>query len=373
VIVKMDNSCPTRVLVLWADEHSSNLGVQALAFGTRIFIDQVISNAEVTHISYGASGDRHLELTARNLTSALVGVNRGFARWLGGFDLVVDTGAGDSFADIYGQRRLAEMSALRVLIRRQNIRLVMGPQTIGPFDTRTGRWVARKSVGSQAVVVARDGASLKAAEKLLTSQVLHATDVAFLLPKSPPVKREGVVLNVSGLLWEKNPHVDYAFYRDQVLAFAELVQNSGKNLTLLSHVTDSSHTDNDIRAVDACRNMLTQQPDVFHPTDLSDVRARLAGAEIVVASRMHAVLNSLSQGVPAIGWSYSRKFAPLLSDLGWNHLFDLKEGKPAMAKETFSAITMSKELAVEAEQVSSNAQKRMISVVQKLKATVSIG
>jgi colanic acid/amylovoran biosynthesis protein len=85
------------------------------------------------------------------------------------------------------------------------------------------------------------------------------------------------------------------------------------------------------------------------------------------------VLNSLSQGVPAIGWSYSRKFAPLLSDLGWNHLFDLKEGKPAMAKETFSAITMSKELAVEAEQVSSNAQKRMISVVQKLKATVSIG
>jgi polysaccharide pyruvyl transferase WcaK-like protein len=38
---------------------------------------------------------------------------------------------------------------------------------------------------------------------------------------------------------------------------------------------------------------------------------------------MHACLNALSMGTPAIPWAYSRKFAPLMSDLGWDLSVDL--------------------------------------------------
>ena len=39
---------------------------------------------------------------------------------------------------------------------------------------------------------------------------------------------------------------------------------------------------------------------------------------------MHACLNSLSVGTPAIPLAYSRKFAPLLADSGWTRCVDLR-------------------------------------------------
>ena len=50
----------------------------------------------------------------------------------------------------------------------------------------------------------------------------------------------------------------------------------------------------------------------------------LAGASLVVGSRMHACLNALSVGTPAVPLAYSRKFAPLMADLGWEHVIDLR-------------------------------------------------
>jgi polysaccharide pyruvyl transferase WcaK-like protein len=39
---------------------------------------------------------------------------------------------------------------------------------------------------------------------------------------------------------------------------------------------------------------------------------------------MHACLNALSGGVPAVPLAYSRKFAPLLAQLGWTYGVDLR-------------------------------------------------
>jgi colanic acid/amylovoran biosynthesis protein len=360
-----------KVLILWANEYSSNLGVQALAAGTERLIEEVLGSIEITHASYGSGRLKNLDFTARNIGLAMVGANSDFVTWIRGYDLVVDTGAGDSFADIYGMRRLLEMSCLRIIVRREKIALVLGPQTIGPFESRAGKWIARLSVGSDSLVVARDRASFDVAKKMLNCQVFSATDVAFLLPEEPSSKRVGVLFNVSGLLWEKNPHVDYKFYREQVVQLCELAQSSGRGLTLISHVLDSSHADNDIDAVNECQNLLSSAPEVFHPKDLTDIRKKIASAEIVVASRMHAVLNSLSQGVPAIGWSYSRKFAPLLNDLGWNHNFDLKAQDKTLAEKTNSLLNNSTVLASEAKTIRVNARARTSLLSDELKRAVN--
>lgn len=363
----MSHSRNPRVLVLWADAHSSNLGVQALAAGTKYLVSAIAKSAEVSHLSYGPARSKNIKLTARNLSLAMLGMNKELTAFLATFDLVVDTGAGDSFSDIYGMRRLSEMSALRALIQRLEIPLVLGPQTIGPFDTVLGRLVAKKSVGTQAVVIARDYSSRDSAETLLKRTVPLASDVVFLLPAEHSGKRSGVSLNVSGLLWQKNSHVDYKFYREQVIEFAESAIGSGKKLTLVSHVIDPSHPDNDIDSVDECSRILGKKAEIFHPEDLADIRSHLASAEIVVAARMHAVLNSLSQGVPAVAWSYSRKFAPLLSDLGWQHNFDLRERRSSISADTLKLVISSRTLDREAEGVRRNAYARMTSVIEYLK------
>ena len=46
--------------------------------------------------------------------------------WLKGFDLVVDTRAGDSFADIYGLMRHLTMSLMHEAVRRAGVPVVLG-------------------------------------------------------------------------------------------------------------------------------------------------------------------------------------------------------------------------------------------------------
>jgi len=47
---------------------------------------------------------------------------------------------------------------------------------------------------------------------------------------------------------------------------------------------------------------------------------------------MHAVLNALSQDIPALAWAYSRKFK-LLQDLGWEAIIDLRSKSPSEVVE----------------------------------------
>jgi len=53
------------------------------------------------------------------------------------------------------------------------------------------------------------------------------------------------------------------------------------------------------------------------PRDLDDARWIIAGSTVLIGARMHACLNALSTGVPAIAMAYSRKFAPLFDAIGW--------------------------------------------------------
>ena len=61
------------------------------------------------------------------------------------------------------------------------------------------------------------------------------------------------------------------------------------------------------------------------PEDLDDVRSVIASAHLVIGARMHACLNALSVGTPAVAMAYSRKFAPLLESIGWNAVVSLTE------------------------------------------------
>ncbi|WP_268962621.1 polysaccharide pyruvyl transferase family protein [Rhodococcus sp. WAY2] len=323
-----------KVLILWADQYSSNLGVQALAEGTRCLANVIAPGAEIVFRSYGHEEDRRLRLGARTIGSALVGANPELRRWIAQFDLVIDTGAGDSFADLYGIRRLAEMSALRKLISNVGVPFIMGPQTVGPFQHWISRILARESVRGASAVIARDSTSAERALSIYEGKIALGSDVVFLLDQPEMGPSLDVVLNVSGLLWNKNPHVDWKFYRESTYRFADAVQSQGRGLALLAHVIDSPSADNDLHAVEGLRAELKGDVEVIKPDCLNTARSVLAGAKVVVASRMHAALNALSTGVPAVAWAYSRKFEPLLSDLGWPHLHDLRSLDPTIVDNT---------------------------------------
>lgn len=329
---------PKRVLVLWADSASTNLGVQALAEGSKQLVLSVFPDCEVVYLSYSTDIDKRFRPGAKNLLLASIGLNRRLLDWLRSFDLVVDTGAGDSFSDIYGARRLMEMSALRLLVKRADVPFVMGPQTIGPFNSKLGRLLARLSVRGAAAVLARDSAGFSNSSTIYKGPIFQTCDVAFLIPPNPAVERSGVLFNVSGLLWNDNPHVDSHFYRRQVEEFARMAIDSGYKVTLLAHVLESQNSDSDSLALKQLQQILGGTVDCYEPKDLYEVRSMIAQSQVVVASRMHASLNALSQGIPTVSWGYSDKFRPLLEDLEWPLFYDLRLKIPGIAASTLVAI-----------------------------------
>ncbi len=320
-----------RVLVLWADDRSTNLGVRALATGASELVRSVWPQAQVEYQNYGP-GAAPSPPRASKLLSAMVGADRSYVRWLRGYDLVIDAGAGDSFADIYGPRRLLELAALRRLAVRAGGAVILAPQTIGPFGSRGSRVVARWSLKGVRRVYARDEISHAFARRQLGVDAPVMTDMVFAIPRPAADVSRDVVFNVSGLLWEPNPHVDHERYRAQATAYCVWALEQGYRVSLLAHVLNSDHADNDWPAVEALARRLPAPVEKLVPEGLDDVRSMIGTARLVVGARMHACLNALSMGVPALPWAYSRKFAPLLDGLGWSLSLDLRSEPDVAAR-----------------------------------------
>lgn len=345
-----------RVLVLWADDRSSNLGVRVLAAGTAALVRSVWPQAEVVFHNYGASSSPTRLGDARAVVKEVLTRREGLRDWVTSFDLVVDTRAGDSFADIYGMKRLVTQSLTSELVGRWGVPLVLGPQTHGPFRHRSATAVGRRVVRRADLVMARDHVSAQVVADLGSRPPVRTTDVVFALPAPPQGPSRDVLLNVSGLLWQGSPHVDAQAYRTLVTQLYGALRGAGREVALLAHVIDSADPDNDVPAVREFARATGEDPEVVVPTSLEDVRSAVQGANLVIGSRMHACLNALSVGTPAIALAYSRKFAPLLEDIGWEHSIDLGGADPAVVTSRILQIAASTDLADQADKVGRHAR-----------------
>ncbi|MDO5633356.1 MAG: polysaccharide pyruvyl transferase family protein [Micrococcus sp.] len=317
-----------KILVLGAVQRHPNLGVSALAEGSRAVLRRAFPGADVRFRSTGTQGDGPMNLTHTTpLLREMVENKRGLREWTRSFNLICDIRGGDSFTDIYTVKMLLKLSAFPFYAQRQGAPFVMLPQTIGPFEHRATRAVARTFLRRCAVVMARDPRSADFARELGRPADLTATDVVFAVDQPADVQSgaHDVVLNASGLLWQENRHVDATLYRESLRQTIDALLEQGRSVTVLAHVVGKGETgaDNDRTALAGLREIYGDRVAYLVPESLAEVRRALAAASVVIGARMHACLNALSVGTPAIPHAYSRKFAPLLDELGWTHTVDL--------------------------------------------------
>jgi colanic acid/amylovoran biosynthesis protein len=299
------------------------------------------SNAIVDFQDYGP-GDSSISFGARSILRDIGRRDGPIKNKIRSYDIILDTGAGDSFADIYGMKRLASMVYAHYVARRMSVPIIMGPQTIGPFNSTIGRFVARRMLRGSVVVTARDNASAAYAVSLGRKVDSLATDVVFALPVEATPKSRDIILNVSGLLWFSDKHVNSANYRISVRDLVSSLEREGRSVALLAHVTNATSVTDDAAAIRELVADGSLRNEVLIPDSLSSVRQYVGSANLVIGSRMHACLNALSVGTPAIPWAYSRKFAPLLSDIGWDISIDLRD-EPQPVTKTLSLIAATTE------------------------------
>ena len=263
-----------------------------------------------------------------------------FFRAVRNADLVIDIGGGDSFADIYGRRRLTQMFLMKYLTHMARRPLVLAPQTFGPFRYRLSTMLARQTVRRGAIVATRDNLSTACLRDELgvTGEIIEASDVALRLPYDLPSPKEDgdpvrVGINVSGLLMSGGyTHnnmfglkADYpALIHDLIRRFAE--QPGPCEIHLVPHV--SSWT-GEGEAVEDDRSASLKLRESFPFVKVapafaspSEAKSYIAGLDFFTGARMHACIAAFSSGVPVVPMAYSRKFAGLFGSLGYHETVD---------------------------------------------------
>jgi colanic acid/amylovoran biosynthesis protein len=373
-----------RICILGAPLPNGNYGVQALAGGRMNLFRHLDPGVALTFICGGSRGsyefpfvtDEHV-VSARvlnyrmsprarwqehilvALVAALVWRLVPWARfrnWLvrrlpvlaafADADLVGDIRGGDSFSDVYGLARLVSGSlpvAIALLLKR---RLVLLPQTLGPFRWAPSRWLAAGLVRRASWVLARDQESLEMAVALGgrvhgERTLRFCPDVAFMLASrypdaalfDPPVPEQGVQaligFNVSGLLYHGGLNRQNMFsLRDEYHVVARavldlLLQDPGRRVLLIPHLTlfKEWKIESDLHAsLSLLRDLAPEQRRRVHllttECDQHELKGLIGRCEFFVGSRMHACIAALSQRIPTVGIAYTRKFRGVFETVG---------------------------------------------------------
>ncbi|HEX2029451.1 MAG TPA: polysaccharide pyruvyl transferase family protein [Nitriliruptorales bacterium] len=351
-----------------APEDSGNLGVTALAHATLTGIARTFPGAEVTVFDNGLGASRRsLRVDGASLSYQRCGarLSRRYHRreslWnmrlsarLGGLanpgsmailaaDAILDVSGGDSFSDLYGPGRLHWVLAPKQLVLDLGRRLVLLPQTYGPFTAPESRAAAAAVVRAADSAWARDARSFLALQDLLGDAFEPArhhegVDVAFALePSLPPAPQRDEIgrhhdhpgplvgLNVSGLLFnDPSSGARFDLRAEYGVLVERLVETfltrTDARILLVPHVVGPS-PESDLQAIAHLRSGLPRRhrervevvPPGLGPGEIKWVIAQL---DWFCGTRMHAAIASLSSGVATVGLAYSRKTAGVFETCG---------------------------------------------------------
>ncbi len=261
-------------------------------------------------------------------------------------DVAAAVSGGDSFSDIYGLGRFFYVSLPQVLVLLMDKRLILLPQTLGPFRSGLARRVASYILTRASAIYSRDYAGLDQVEALLgrdrmREKTRFCYDLGFVLDPIPPSetnwadilrKQKGkrclVGLNVSGLLFNGGYTGDNMFglrteYRALVHDLLEfLVREKEAVVLLVPHVFGSAE---DVESDSVVSARLYQELKLRYGNQLilvdgsydqSEIKYIIGLCDLFIGARMHACIAALSQNVPAVGLAYSDKFLGVMQSLG---------------------------------------------------------
>jgi colanic acid/amylovoran biosynthesis protein len=373
-----------RIGLLGATLETQNLGVSALAAGAIQCILSAYPQASVFFLDYGRestlrtvqAGGRRVAVPLVNmrfskkiwlpnniavlLLAALLLKMIPFARVRDGIagrnrclreieatDLFASVAGGDSFSDIYGLARFIYSALPQILILLLGKRLVLLPQTYGPFRRTSTRTVARWIVSRADRAWSRDDRSLAqlmdGSKAAVSSSELgtFCYDMAFGIDSTRPdgLVIEGLSLkpqrdrmtagvNISGLLFRggytgKNEFGLRENYRELIRAVIEaLLLAEETSVLLVPHVFGlDSGTESDVVACEEVfselRNRYPGRIGIVRGCyDPHEIRFVIGLCGFFVGSRMHACIAAVSQNIPAVAIAYSDKFIGVMETVG---------------------------------------------------------
>ncbi|MBN1129341.1 MAG: polysaccharide pyruvyl transferase family protein [Chitinispirillaceae bacterium] len=365
--------------ILGASPGTNNLGVGVLLSGLVKCARHQFPGAEISVLDYGRKSDTFVCLTGtervpvrlinmrfsiklfqwnnivvllalafaagtlpRILRNAVIRRNA-VLRDIAGMDIVGSIAGGDSFSDIYGMEQFLYVTLPQLLVLFLGKKLVQFPQTYGPYKRHLARTLAGYLLSRSGPVFSRDHAGVALVNKMTPSRktpgdVRFLPDVGFVLDPLPATDPATIALtrrmkgggttvgvNISGLLYMGGYSRDNMFdLRFDYAAFVErlvkrFIDVHHTRVVLVPHVFGK--VESDLEASSALYDRLAPASNGLldlssSPLNHHEVKQVIGACDFFIGSRMHACIAALSQGIPAAGLAYSKKFHGVMSSIG---------------------------------------------------------
>lgn len=356
-----------KIVLCGASLNSGNRGVNALTRGTILSIKDVVPDAEINIVSYTVKnttknyvdGKQILEIPCnpydgirafifsvicvilpRILKHKLLMKNKILKEIYVG-DFFLDISEGDSFSDIYGIKRFIIHSSLKLSAILLKKKLIIMPETIGPFNNTIVKAVAKFILKHSYSINCRDSISLNLVKNefnLTNPRISLKPDMAFYMNYLKPIdiskfKQEDEILigiNVSALLYNggytrNNMFGLAANYKELNIKIVEnILSHQNYKIVLIPHViTEPNHVEDDITACMDLYNYFSKLKDrifiIDKPYNEMELKGIISQLDFFIGARMHACIAAISTKVPALALAYSRKFIGVWS------MFNLSE------------------------------------------------
>lgn len=252
-------------------------------------------------------------------------------------NLVIDFTDGDSFSDIYGFKRFFDRSFDKLIVIGLNKKLLLGPQTYGPYKNKFCENIARY-IFKHSIIYSRDETSALLVEKLTNERPKVVTDIAMMLPIDKDVIKvdksyTNIGINVSSLLYnggytcnnQFNLKLDYKEYIDRLIHY---LKNNNYSIYLIPHVIsekeDFNNVENDLKVCESISNKfgIKFDKDFYQYADPMQLKGVISQMDCFIGARMHSTIASYSSGVPTIPFAYSKKFKGLFGALDYCYTVD---------------------------------------------------
>jgi colanic acid/amylovoran biosynthesis protein len=223
-----------------------------------------------------------------------------------------------------------------MLAQKFGVKVIILPNSFGPFDTRWGRWLARRVLSRCEVVTARESKSFEVLNAVVPGKVKLFPDMGFNLEPADSewAKRElishGVPLGKKPCVgitmrpWRfPNAEDPQARYRNYIRAFTELCEyllKKGYAPVLYAHVIGPHAHENDRIALKDVLKEISQAGQVVYidgDYNCKQIKPLYGQMDFMISTRFHSAIFSIAQQVPCLAVSYQGyKATGIMDEIG---------------------------------------------------------
>ncbi|PJI34508.1 polysaccharide pyruvyl transferase family protein [Acinetobacter pseudolwoffii] len=226
-------------------------------------------------------------------------------------DVILDA-SGFAFSDQWGEGPAKRLFDKANKVGRSSQTLILLPQALGSFEKIEVKKTINNLFNRASLVFARDNQSYGYAREIISESQKLKKSPDFTISIKPKVDNQikllknfvGIVPNIRMFDKSNDPQQYISFLQRSI----NLIKDNKLNPVFIIH--DAQEDRQIIEALGADFKNLP----VFQHEDPRVLKWMLGQAQFVIGSRFHALVSSMSQGVPCIGAGWSHKYPELFSD-----------------------------------------------------------